>query len=107
MRREEIGRGGTETIALSRIRDDPGPPFGQGGVELLRAAMDGACPLGASEQPAASLLASVPPVQHPCDPQMLDVIHTDAVVQRGTRLPCVGELLVGHARSIVKLCRGD
>jgi hypothetical protein len=99
---KEIGRAGTEAIVLNRIRDNPGPVLGQGGVKLLRAPMHDARLPSPSEQPPSGIVAPMSSVQHPRDPQVLEVIYTHAVVQHRPRLPCVGELVVGHGDSIVK-----
>jgi len=101
MRSKEIGCGGTEAIVLSRIRDDPGPLLSQGGVKPLRAAMNDARLLSSYEQPPSRLIASMSSVQHPGDPQTLNVIHADAVVKHGPCLPCVRQLVIGHGHSIV------
>lgn len=102
MRNEEIGCGGTEAIALSRIRDSPGPLPSKGGVKLLRTPMHDARLLGSSEQPPSRLIAPMSSVQHPGDPQMLDVICADTVVKHGPRLPRIRQLVIGHRHSIVK-----
>jgi hypothetical protein len=96
MRSKEIGCGGTEPILLSRIRDDPGPPLGQGGIKLLRAAMYSARLLSSYKQPPSRLMATMASVQHPGDPQVFNVIDADSVVEHGPRLPRICQLIVGH-----------
>lgn len=99
VRGEEVGCGCAEPILLSGIRDRLCPLFGQGWVKLSGAAVYEARPLSSYEQPPSRLISSMSSVQHPGDSQMLNVIHSGAVMKHRSRLPRVGQFVVSHRPS--------
>jgi hypothetical protein len=97
---QENAGGGAQAVLLDRCSNGVRPAFSQSSVELLSAAMPHTSPSGSGQKPRLRIGGAMASVENPGDPEVLLMSHPASECPPG--LPPIGQLIVGHARSVAQ-----